>query len=102
MLIRMLGCSGPNTRFPISNNNALAHLYVLNGSAAAIEVRNETSGALLATFNLGTGNSPQGIGVDSTRGRIYVDVINTNTSAWSMFVIEDLSGTRVCGSRGSC
>lgn len=83
-------------------NDALAHLYITNPAGNSIEVRNETAGALLGTFSLGSGNQPQSIAVDSTRGRIFVDVYNTGSSSWSMYVIEDLSTVRKCLSRGGC
>lgn len=83
-------------------NNALGHLYLSNAAAGTIEVRNETTGALLSTFPLGASANPQNIAVDSTRGRIYANVLNPNTNQYSVFVIEDLSNTRTCRARGSC
>ena len=50
----------------------------------------------------GSGNQPQSIAADSTRARIFVDVYDTNTGSWSLYVIEDLSTVRTCLSRGGC
>ncbi len=83
-------------------NNALGHLYLSNPAAGNIEVRDEKSGKLLATFSLGATANVQNMAVDSTRGRIYVNVYNSSNSQWYVYVIEDLSNTRVCRARGSC
>ena len=85
----------------IGVNNALSHIYVTNPSANSIDVFAET-GKKLATFSLGSGNQPTSIAVDSVRGRLIVDVLNTGTSSWSVQVIEDLSTARHCGFLGSC
>lgn len=82
-------------------NNALRHVYTSN-PASTIEVRNSASGNLVATFSLGANFSPQGMAVDSTRGRIYVNVYNASTSQWFLYVIEDLSSTRTCLALGGC
>jgi DNA-binding beta-propeller fold protein YncE len=83
-------------------NNALSHLYASNAAAGTIEVRDSASGALLSTFSLGANASPGTMAVDSTRGRIYVNVLNPTTNTYSVYVIEDLSNTRKCRARGSC
>jgi hypothetical protein len=82
-------------------NNALGNLYASN-PAGTLEVRNSTTGVLISTFSLGANANPQGMAVDSTRGRIYVNVLNPNTNQYSVYVIEDLSNTRTCRARGSC
>jgi hypothetical protein len=40
--------------------------------------------------------------VDSVRGRMFVDVLNTALNSWAVEVIEDLSSVRICGFPGSC
>jgi DNA-binding beta-propeller fold protein YncE len=85
----------------IAVNNALQHVYLVNSAGNSIGVYSET-GKLLTTFLLGTNNQPAQLAVDSTRGRIYVDVLNTGTNAWTLDVIEDLSSVRKCASIGSC
>ncbi|MFY9647156.1 MAG: hypothetical protein WAK29_18400 [Terriglobales bacterium] len=82
-------------------NNALGHVYVANSAGNVIDVYSET-GKLLTSFLLGTDNQPGQLAVDSTRGRLYVDVLNTGTNAWSLNVIEDLYSVRKCGINGSC
>lgn len=82
-------------------NNAMAHVYLLNPAGGFIDVYNEV-GKKLATFTLTSGNQPNSIAVDSARGRIFVDVFNTGTSAWSLMVMEDLSTVRKCYNAGSC
>lgn len=83
-------------------NNALSHLYVANGGVGNLEVRNELSGALQTTFALGANLNVQSMAVDSTRGRIYANVYDSRSGQWYVYVIEDLSNTRVCRTRGSC
>jgi len=82
-------------------NNAMGHVYVTNAAGNSIDVYNET-GTKFATFTLSSGNQPNGVAVDSVRGRLFVDVFNTGTSSWSLYVIEDLSTARRCGAAGSC
>jgi DNA-binding beta-propeller fold protein YncE len=82
----------------IGVNNALRHIYLLNPAASTIQVRRITDtvdGALVGTFSLGTGNTPQGIAADSVRGLVYV-VVN-NSGSYSVWVIEDLTSVRQCG-----
>ena len=82
----------------IAVNNALRHIYLLNPAANKIEVRGifrEVQGPLVATFSLGTGNTPQGIVADSVRGRVYV-VVN-NSGSYSVWAIEDLTSARQWG-----
>ena len=81
-------------------NNSLDHLYLSNQSGNSVEIRNDTTGKLIATVPLGAGNVPQGIAADSTRGRVYVGVSNNGSN--SLFVIDDSSTASVCLSRGSC
>lgn len=81
-------------------NNALNHLYLSNGGGSRVEVRNNRTGALITTFSLGAGVFPQGIGVDSTRGRLYVAV--TTASGDFVYVIEDVSTARKCLTAGTC
>ncbi len=83
-------------------NNALKHLYTSNPADGTIQVRNSASGELVSTFSLGANLSPQTMAVDSTRGRIYVNVYNPNASQWYVYAIEDLSNTRNCLALGSC
>jgi hypothetical protein len=89
------------TPVAIGVNNAMAHVYLVNPAGNSIDVYNEV-GKKLATFLLGTNNQPAGLAVDSARGRLYVDVLNTGTNSWSLDVIEDLSTVRVCEVPGSC
>ncbi len=85
----------------IAVNNAMAHVYLVNPAGNSIDVYNEV-GKKLTTFLLGTGIQPTSLAVDSARGRLYVDVVNTATNLWSLDVIEDLSTVRVCEVPGSC
>jgi len=85
----------------IGVNNALGHVYLANPGGNSIDVYNE-NGRLLSTFLLGADNQPGSLAVDSARGRVYVDVLNTGTSSWSLDVIEDLSSVRECEFPGSC
>jgi DNA-binding beta-propeller fold protein YncE len=82
-------------------NNAMSHVYLLNSAAGAIDVYGET-GKKITTFPLPSGDQPSSIAVDSVRGRLFVDVFNSGTSAWSLLVIEDVSTARLCGYGGSC
>jgi DNA-binding beta-propeller fold protein YncE len=82
-------------------NNALQHVYLLNPAGNSIDVYSET-GNKVTTFLLGTNNQPKSLAVDSVRGRLLVDVLNTGTNTWSLDVIEDLSSARKCGYAGSC
>jgi len=75
-------------------NNALAHMYLTNQAANAIEVRSEP-GVLLGTFSLGAGNQPSQIAADPIRGRVYVSVVD-GSGAWSVWAIEDLTSARAC------
>src|SRR5205085_1112702 len=68
----------------IAVNNALRHIYLLNPAANKVEVRGITAissatdvrGQFVATFSLGTGNTPMGVAADAIRGRVYVVVNN--------------------------
>ena len=53
-------------------NHALHHLYLSNSAKSCIEARDLSTGALVTTFPLAAGANPGGIGVDPTRGRLYV------------------------------
>jgi DNA-binding beta-propeller fold protein YncE len=83
-------------------NNALRHLYLLNPAGSKVEVRGITAiatatdvrGQLVATFSLGTGNTPQGIAADAVRGLVYV-VVN-NAGSYSLWAIEDTTSVRQC------
>jgi hypothetical protein len=72
-------------------NTALNHLYLANESANILEVRNGSTGALIATFSFGPfGATPNGaMAVDSTRGRIYV--IASSPSGSVLVVIKDFT-----------
>jgi hypothetical protein len=85
----------------IGVNNALAHVYVVNSKGNSIDVYNE-GGKKLTSFLLGADSQPGNLAVDSLRGRLYVDVLNTATGSWSLDVIEDLSSVRLCSLPGSC
>jgi DNA-binding beta-propeller fold protein YncE len=82
-------------------NNALGHVYVANPAGNSIDVYNQ-NGIKLTSFLLGADNQPGNLAVDSARGRLYVDVLNTGTGSWSLDVIEDLSSVRQCEFPGSC
>lgn len=82
-------------------DNALGHVYLVNPAGNSIDVYSE-SGKKLTTFLLGADSQPENLAVDSARGRLYVDVLNTGTNAWSLDVIEDLSTVRDCGIPGGC
>jgi hypothetical protein len=85
----------------IGVNNALGHAYVVNALGNSIDVYNE-NGGLVTSFLLGADNQPGSLAVDSARSRLYVDVLNTGTSSWSLEAIEDLSSVRQCEFAGSC
>jgi DNA-binding beta-propeller fold protein YncE len=85
----------------IGVNNALGHVYVVNRPGNSIDVYNE-AGKKLTSFLLGADSQPSNLAVDSIRGRLYVDVLNTATSSWFLDVIEDLSSARTCSFPGSC
>jgi DNA-binding beta-propeller fold protein YncE len=72
-------------------NTALNHVYLANSAGSSIEVRNGSTGALIATFSLAPfaaiPNLP--MAVDSTRGRICV--IASSASGPVLFVIKDLT-----------
>jgi hypothetical protein len=72
-------------------NTALNHVYLANPVGNNIEVRNGSTGALIATFSLGPfGATPDGaMAVDSTRGRIYV--IASSASGPVLLVIKDFT-----------
>lgn len=81
-------------------NNALGHLYLANPGTSSIEVRDIATGALITTFPLGAGVAPYGIGVDSTRGRLYVGASTGGRNF--LYAIEDLSTVRTCLAAGTC
>jgi DNA-binding beta-propeller fold protein YncE len=85
----------------IGANNALGHVYLTNSAGNSIDVYNQ-GGGKVATFLLGAGHQPGSLAVDSVRGRLYVDVLDTSSSSWSLDVIEDLSSARQCELAGSC
>jgi DNA-binding beta-propeller fold protein YncE len=80
-------------------NKALKHVYLANLNGTTVEIRSE-GGTLLGSYSLGSGNQPNAIAADSIRGRIYVEVYNTSSMAWSVWVIEDLTGARTVLSQG--
>lgn len=72
-------------------NTAFNYLYVANPAANSIEVRNGSTGALITTFSLPLGVTPNGpMTVDSIRGRIYVIQNLSGSSGPVLLVIEDL------------
>jgi hypothetical protein len=85
----------------IGVNNAMAHVYLLNPGGNSIDIYSET-GKLISTIVLGSASQPTSLAVDSARGRLFVDVLNTSSNTWSLQVIEDLSSVRKCGFPGSC
>src|SRR5438477_1101537 len=86
----------------IAVNNALRHIYLLNPAGKKIDVRaitavadaNDVRGQRVATFSLGTGNTPVGVASDAIRGRVYV-VVN-NSGSYSLWAIEDTTSVRQC------
>ncbi|MGA7634627.1 MAG: hypothetical protein WCB11_28005 [Terriglobales bacterium] len=85
----------------IGVNNAMAHVYLLNPAGNSIDIYSET-GKLISTIILGSNIQPTSLAVDSVRGRVLVDVLNTQSNSWAVEVIEDLSSVRNCGFPGSC
>jgi hypothetical protein len=85
----------------IGVNNAMAHVYLLNPAGNSIDIYSET-GKLISTIILGSNSQPTSLAVDSVRGRMLVDVLNTASNSWAVEVIEDLSSVRICGFPGSC
>ena len=87
----------------IAVNNALRHIYLLNPAGKKIDVRaitavadaNDVRGQRVATFSLGTGNTPMGVAADAIRGRVYV-VVN-NSGSYSLWAIDDTTSVRQCG-----
>jgi hypothetical protein len=75
----------------IGVSTALNHLYLANPIGNNIEVRNGSTGNLIATFSLGPfGTTPDGaMAVDSTRGRIYAIASSPNGPV--LLVIKDLT-----------
>jgi len=74
-------------------NTGFNHLYIANPAGNSVEVRNASTGALITTFSLGLGVTPNGaMAVDSIRGRIYViqNPSSCSTPAPVLLVIEDL------------
>ena len=72
-------------------NTALNHVYLANEAGSSVEVRNGSTGNLIATFSIGPfGAMPNGaMAVDSTRGRIYL--VASSDSGPVLLVIEDLT-----------
>jgi hypothetical protein len=85
----------------IGVNNAMAHVYLPNPGENSIDIYSET-GKLISTIVLAPTSQPTSIAVDSARGRMFVDVLDTASNTWSLQVIEDLSSVRNCGFPGSC
>ena len=75
-------------------NTAFGHLYLADPDHDLVEIRSATTGAFLASVPLGAGNSPTALGVDSSRGRIYVFAKSGPPD--SLFEIEDVTGARNC------
>ena len=72
----------------------LGHLYLANPNANCLEVRNSSTGAVIATFPLSSfGVVPNGaMTVDSIRGRVYL--IASSGTGPVLLVIEDLTNAR--------
>lgn len=72
-------------------NTALNHLYLVNPSEGSVEVRNGSTGNLVATFPLEPfGATADGaMAVDSSRGRVYV--VASSPSGPMLLVIRDLT-----------
>jgi DNA-binding beta-propeller fold protein YncE len=70
-------------------NHKLGHLYLSNSAKSCVEVRDMTTGTLITTFPLGEGVNPMSIGVDSTRGRLYVSAAKGGESF--LYAIQDNS-----------
>ncbi|MGD0521975.1 MAG: hypothetical protein ABSA48_12020 [Terracidiphilus sp.] len=68
-------------------NHALRRLYLSNPANSSIEVRNIETGTLITTFQLAAGASPMSIGVDSSRGRLYVTA--SNDGKYVLYAIKD-------------
>ncbi len=68
-------------------NHALRHLYLSNPAQSSIEVRKSETGALITTFQLAAGMSPMSIGVDSSRGRLYVTA--SQDGKYILYAIKD-------------
>jgi len=85
----------------IGVNNAMAHVYLLNPGGNSIDIYSET-GKRISTIVMGSASQPTSLAVDSARGRLFVDVLNTSSNTWSLEVIEDLTSVRNCGFPGSC
>ena len=75
-------------------NTELNHLYVANSAGNGLEVRNASTGALIATFSLATSGvtAEEAMTVDSIRDRIYLIV--STASGPELLVIEDLTTAR--------
>ncbi|MGP8270657.1 MAG: YncE family protein [Terracidiphilus sp.] len=71
----------------VAVNHALHHLYLSNSAKSCIEVRESSSGALVTTFPLAPGANPGSIGVDPTRGRLYVLAAGSEKNL--LYVIND-------------
>lgn len=85
----------------IGVNNAMAHVYLLNPAGNSIDIYSET-GKMISSIVLASTSQPTSLAVDSVRGRLFVEVLNTSSNTWSLQVIEDLSSVRKCGFPGSC
>lgn len=85
----------------IGVNNAMAHVYLLNPTGNSIDVYSET-GKMISSIILGSTSQPTSLAVDSARGRLFVDVLNTSSNSWTLQVIEDVTSVRKCGFPGSC
>jgi hypothetical protein len=68
-------------------NTALNYLYIANPAGNSLEVRDGSTGALIATFPQLPAPPNGSIAVDSIRGRIYVISYGASTK---LMVIEDL------------
>lgn len=74
-------------------NTEFDHLYLANSAGNSVEVRDGSTGVLIATFSFGTGVTPNSsMAVDSIRGRIYV--IASSGGSPVLLVIEDLTTGR--------
>ena len=72
----------------VAVNHALRHLYLSNSAKSCIDVRDLSTGALVAMFPLAPGTNPGSIGVDSVRGRLYI-ILAAGSSKNLLYVIKD-------------
>ncbi len=73
----------------VAVNHALHHLYLSNAARSCIDVHDLSTGSLVTSFPLAAGVIPASIGVDSTRGRLYVLAAENGKNL--LYVIKDNS-----------